>query len=90
MQIRGVLWHRVDRPVVEERTRSVSDDDHEQPLETGDRTDVLLSDLLAGPSPVNMVHGAIELGDRVVPRPSDASIAAARNDVLAALWGPSW
>jgi hypothetical protein len=43
MQIRGVLWHRVDRP-----------------------------------------------GNRVVPRPSDASIAAARNDVLAALWGPSW
>jgi hypothetical protein len=37
-----------------------------------------------------MVHGAIELGDGVVPRPSDASIAAARNDVLAALWGPSW
>jgi hypothetical protein len=37
-----------------------------------------------------MVHGAIVLGDDVVPRPSDASIAAARNDVLAALWGPSW
>jgi hypothetical protein len=37
-----------------------------------------------------MVHDAIELGDGVVPRPSDACIAAARNDVLAALWGPSW
>jgi hypothetical protein len=34
--------------------------------------------------------GAIELGDRVVPRPSDAGIAAARSDVLAAPWGPSW
>jgi hypothetical protein len=68
----------------------MSDDDHEQPPETADGIDVLVSDLLAGPSPVNMVHGAIELGDGVVPRPSDASIAAARNDVLAALWGPSW
>src|SRR3982074_2256829 len=37
-----------------------------------------------------MVHGAIALGDGVVPRPSDAAIAAARDDVLAALWGPSW
>ena len=68
----------------------MSDDDREQLPETGDKIDALLSDLLAGPSPVNMVHGAIELGDGVVPRPSDASIAAARNDVLAALWGPSW
>jgi hypothetical protein len=68
----------------------MSDDDREQPPETGDKIDALVSDLLAGPSPVNMVHGAIELGDGVVPRPSDACIAAARKDVLAALWGPSW
>jgi hypothetical protein len=34
-----------------------------------------------------MVHGAIVLGDGVVPRPSEASVAAARDDVLAALWG---
>jgi hypothetical protein len=68
----------------------MSDDDREQPPETGDRIDALVSDLLASPSPVDMVHGAIELGDRVVPRPSDASIAAARNDILAALWGTSW
>jgi hypothetical protein len=67
----------------------MSDDDHAHPQET-DAVDAALDSLLAGPSPVNMVHGAIELGDGVVPRPSDASIAAARNDVLAALWGPSW
>jgi hypothetical protein len=68
---------------------TMSDDAHAQPQET-DAVDAALDSLLAGPSPVNMVHGAIELGDGVVPRPSDASIAAARNDVLAALWGPSW
>jgi hypothetical protein len=68
----------------------MSDDDHVRPQETGDSIDAVLSELLAGPSPMNMVHGAIELGDRVLPRPSDASIAAARADVLAALWGPSW
>ncbi|MEA2129260.1 MAG: hypothetical protein QOJ85_2151 [Solirubrobacteraceae bacterium] len=67
----------------------MSDDDHAHPQETG-AVDAALASLLAGPSPVNMVHGAIVLGDDVVPRPSDASIAAARNDVLAALWGPSW
>lgn len=64
-------------------------DDDARSQATGDRSDAALSDLLAGPSPVNMVHGAIALGDGVVPRPSEASIAAARNDVLAALWGPS-
>jgi hypothetical protein len=68
----------------------MSDDHHAPPQETDDRIDAALADLLAGPSPINMVHGAIALGDGVVPRPSDASIAAARNDVLAALWGPSW
>ena len=34
---------------------------------------------LAGPAPMNIVHGAIVLGDGVVPRPSHANIAAARN-----------
>ena len=68
----------------------MSDDDHAPPPQADDPVDAGLSNLLAGPSPTNMVHGAIELGERVVPRPSDASIAAARNDVLAALWGPSW
>jgi hypothetical protein len=67
----------------------MSDDGHAQPHETG-AVDAALSSVLAGPSPMNMVHGAIVLGDGVVPRPSDAAIAAARNDVLAALWGPSW
>lgn len=45
--------------------------------------------LLAGPSPVNMVHGAIELdgGANGAPRPSQAAIDAARNEILAALWG---
>jgi hypothetical protein len=67
------------------------DDDHAAPPQTtDDRIDAALTDLFAGPSAINMVHGAIVLGDGVVPRPSDASIAAARNDVLAALWGPSW
>lgn len=73
------------------RELAMSDDDHAPPpQETGDRIDDALAGLLAGPSPINMVHGAIELGDGVVPRPSDASIAAARDDILAALWGPSW
>jgi hypothetical protein len=67
----------------------MSDDDHARPQEP-DPVDAALTGLIAGPSPVNMVHGAIALGDGVVPRPSEASIAAARSDVLAALWGPSW
>jgi hypothetical protein len=67
----------------------MSDDDHAQPQKI-DPVDAALDSLLAGPSPMNMVHGAIALGDGVVPRPSDAAIAAARDDVLAALWGPSW
>ena len=53
------------------------DDDHAPPpQEPGDRIDAALTALFAGPSPVNMIHGAIELGDGVVPRPSNASIAA--------------
>ena len=68
----------------------MSDDDHAPPPQADDSIDAAVSKLLAGPSPITMVHGAIELGERVVPRPSDASIAATRNDVLAAPWGPSW
>jgi hypothetical protein len=67
----------------------MADDDHAQPQEP-DPVEAGLASLDGGPSPANMVHGAIALGDGVVPRPSDASIAAARDDVLAALWGPSW
>ena len=67
----------------------MSDDDMRSQA-TGDRIDAALAELLAGPSPMNMVHGAIELGDGVLPRPSETSIEAARNDVLTALWGPSW
>jgi hypothetical protein len=66
---------------------SMSDDHPTPPQEPANLVDAALADLLAGPPAVNMVHGAIMLGDGVVPRPSDASIAAARNDVLAALWG---
>jgi hypothetical protein len=38
---------------------------------------------------VNRIHGAIELDGRAspAPRPSQDSIDAARNDILAALWG---
>jgi hypothetical protein len=45
--------------------------------------------LLAGPSPENRVHGAIELERRPdgAPRPSRDAIDAARADVLGALWG---
>jgi hypothetical protein len=54
-----------------------------------DAVDAGIKELLAGTSPVNMIHGAIELdgsgGD--APRPSQASIEAARHDILAALWG---
>jgi hypothetical protein len=47
-----------------------------------------LRELLAGPSPANRIHGAIELdrGGRDVPRPSQVSIEAARRDILAGLW----
>ena len=48
-----------------------------------------LRQLLYGPSPVNRIVGAIELGGRGRPvaRPSQATIDAARNDILAAIWG---
>ena len=41
-------------------------EDDEPSRATGDRIDAALSNLLAGPSPVNMVHGAITLGDGVL------------------------
>lgn len=55
----------------------------------GDAVDAGIANLLAGTSPVNMIHGAIELdgAGRDVPRPSQDCIDAARNDILAALWG---
>jgi len=67
-------------------------DDAVAPVEAVDAVDAVdagIEDLLAGTSPVNMIHGAIELdgGSSVVPRPSQASIDAARNEILAALWG---
>jgi hypothetical protein len=48
-----------------------------------------LDALFAGPSPVNRIHGAIELDGTATgaQRPSQASIEAARVDILAALWG---
>jgi hypothetical protein len=54
-----------------------------------DAVDAGIANLLAGPSPVNMIHGAIELDGAGcdVPRPSRDCIDAARNDILAALWG---
>jgi hypothetical protein len=63
-------------------------DDHAAPA-PDDPVDGGIRELLAGPSPVNMVPGAIEL-DRSAngtPRPSQAGIEAARSDILAALWG---
>ncbi len=70
------------------------DDDHAAPPaapedDTLDAVDAGIEDLLAGPSPVNLIHGAIELdgSGSDAPRPSQASIDAARNEILAALWG---
>jgi len=70
------------------------DDDHAAPPagphdDTVDAVDAAIEDLLAGTSPVNMIHGAIELdgSGSDAPRPSQASIDAARNEILAALWG---
>ena len=66
----------------------MSQDEHEAPA-PDDLVDGGIRELLAGPSPVNMVHGAIELdgGANGAPRPSQAGIDAARSDILAALWG---
>lgn len=68
------------------------DDDTLDAFDTVDAFDDLdagIEDLLAGPSPVNMIHGAIELdgSGSEAPRPSQASIDAARDEILAALWG---
>ena len=68
-----------------------NDDDHECPAVQAppDAVDAALEGLLDGPSPVNMVHGALKL-DGVAssaPRPSQAAVEAARNEILAALWG---
>jgi hypothetical protein len=78
-------------------TRSTFDDDHAAPPaalddDTADAIDAVdagIDDLLAGTSPVNMIHGAIELDGSAshAPRPSQAGIDAARNEILAALWG---
>lgn len=62
-------------------------DDHADQTAPDDTFDTALQGLLAGPSPVNMVHGAIHLDGHGPERPSQASIDAAREDILAALWG---
>lgn len=63
--------------------------DHTNPQEPVDDFEAALGDLLAGPSPVNMVHGAIALDASAngATRPSRGSIDAARGEILAALWG---
>ena len=44
-------------------------DDHAQPPARDDAVDAGIRDLLAGPCPVNRIHGAIELdGSRAAPR----------------------
>ncbi|MEA2149823.1 MAG: hypothetical protein QOD69_1653 [Solirubrobacteraceae bacterium] len=65
------------------------EDDDLAPWGSEDALQEGLEELLAGPSPVNRIHGAIELDGRAspAPRPSQDSIDAARNDILAALWG---
>ena len=40
----------------------MSEDDQPRLQDAGDGADAAVSKLLAGPSPVNMVHGAIESG----------------------------
>jgi hypothetical protein len=66
----------------------MSHDEHEAPA-PDDPVDGGIRELLAGPSPVNMIHGAIELDGSAngAARPSQAAIDAARNEILAALWG---
>jgi hypothetical protein len=66
----------------------MSQDEHEAPA-PDDPVDGAIRELLAGPSPVNMVHGAIELDGSAngAPRASQAGVDAARNEILAALWG---
>jgi hypothetical protein len=65
------------------------DEGHLPPWGTEEAFREELTQLFFGPSPVNRVHGAIELdGGSEAPRPSQASIDAARVDILAALWSP--
>jgi hypothetical protein len=65
------------------------DRDDLSPWGSEDALQAGLEELLAGPSPVNRIHGAIELDGhaRPAPRPSQDGIDAARNEILAALWG---
>jgi hypothetical protein len=65
------------------------DDHDERPWASEAELQAGLRELLTGPSPANRIHGAIELGraGRDVARPSQASIEAARLDILAGLWG---
>jgi hypothetical protein len=68
----------------------MTDDDQQlPPWGTEEAFRAELDELFAGPSPVNRIHGAIELDGtaRGAQRPSQASIEAARVDILAALWG---
>jgi len=70
----------------------MSNDDHEFPaVQAQDAVDAAIEGLLDGPSPVNMVHGALKLDGVAsgVPRPCQAAVEAARNEILAALWGES-
>ena len=77
--------HHATRPVPDDA--GIEDPGAVIPLDGA--VDAGIEDLLAGTSPVNMIHGAIELdgSDSDAPRPSQACIDAARNDILAALWG---
>jgi hypothetical protein len=65
------------------------DDDELPPWGTQDAFQAELTQLFDGPTPVNRIHGAIELhgSDGGSQRPSQASIEAARSDILSALWG---
>jgi hypothetical protein len=93
--IAGDVQHRLRLSVADlaampdEGGRPMSHEDHNSPQAPDDAVDAALSDLLAGVSPVNMVHGAIDLdgGAGGAPRPSQAAVEAARNDIFAALWG---
>jgi hypothetical protein len=64
-------------------------DDGKLPWASEAELEAGLHDLLAGASTANRIHGAIELdrGGGNAPRPSQASIDAARLDILAGLWG---
>lgn len=68
----------------------MSDDDHKPPHASDEATAAGLEELLAGPSPVNVVHAAIELGGENAERqPSRRCIDAGRRDIIEALFGAS-